>query len=122
MAHALLASLDVITDEPARRQRLQANARRLRSRLRAAGLGVADSASQIIPVHIGANDAAMALASTLQLEGFDVRAIRPPTVPVGTARLRVSVNVGINMSMVDEFAALLVAAMQEAGLCSAASL
>jgi len=121
MAHALLASLDVITDEPASRQRLQANARRLRSRLRAAGLEVADSASQIIPVHIGANDAAMALASTLQLEGFDVRAIRPPTVPVGTARLRVSVNVGINLSMVDEFAALLVAAMQEAGLCSAAS-
>ena len=121
MAHALLASLDVITDEPARRDRLQANARRLRSRLRAAGLEVTDSASQIIPVQIGANDAAMALASTLQLEGFDVRAIRPPTVPVGTARLRVSVNVGITMSMVDEFAALLVAAMKEAGLCSAAS-
>ncbi len=121
MAHALLASLEVITDEPARRERLRANARRLRSRLRAAGLDVADSSSQIIPVHIGANDAAVALASALQMEGFDVRAIRPPTVPAGTARLRVSVNVGINMSMVDEFAALLVAAMKEAGLCSAAS-
>ncbi len=121
LAHALLASLDVIRDEPARRDRLRANARRLRSRLRAAGLEVADTSSQIIPVHIGANDAAMSLASTLQLEGFDVRAIRPPTVPVGTSRLRVSVNVGINMSMVDEFAALLVAAMKEAGLCSVAS-
>ena len=121
MAHALLASLEVVAEEPARRDRLRANARRLRSRLRAAGLDVADTASQIIPVHVGANDAAVRLASTLQLEGFDVRAIRPPTVPAGTARLRVSVNVGFNMSMVDEFAALLVAAMQEAGLCSAAS-
>ncbi|MEQ1728522.1 MAG: 8-amino-7-oxononanoate synthase [Vicinamibacterales bacterium] len=121
MAHALLASLDAIRDEPARRDRLRASARRLRARLRAAGLDVADTSSQIIPVHIGANDTAMSLASTLQMEGFDVRAIRPPTVPAGTARLRVSVNVGINMSMVDEFAALLVAALKEAGLCSAAS-
>lgn len=121
LAHALLASLDVIRDEPARRERLRATAAHLRGRLRAAGLDVADGPSQIIPIHVGANDAAVALATALQARGFDIRAVRPPTVPVGTSRLRVSVNVGIDVSMVDEFAALLVAAMKEAGLCSAAS-
>ena len=40
----------------------------------------------------------MAVATTLQHEGFDVRAVRPPTVPVGTSRRRVSVNIGVDDS------------------------
>jgi 8-amino-7-oxononanoate synthase len=57
----------------------------------------------------------------MQAEGFDVRAIRPPTVPAGTARLRVSVNTGLDEALVDRFVQLLVAAMKEAGVCSAVS-
>ena len=121
MAHALVASLDVIRDEPERRRGLQARAADLRGRLRAAGVDVAAGTSQIIPVHIGANDAAVAVASALQADGFDVRAIRPPTVAAGTSRLRVSVNVGLETPALDRFVRLLVAALKEAGICSAVS-
>ena len=121
MAHALIASLDVIRDEPARRARLQARAADFRAGLRAAGVDVAAGTSQIIPVHIGANDSAVAVASALQAEGFDVRAIRPPTVAAGTSRLRVSVNVGLDTAMLDRFVGLLVVALKEAGICSAVS-
>lgn len=121
MAHALMASLDVIRDEPERRERLQALAAGLRAGLRAAGVDVAAGTSQIIPVHIGGNDAAVAVASALQADGFDVRAIRPPTVATGTSRLRVSVNVGLETPMLDRFVRLLVAALTEAGVCSEVS-
>ena len=48
--------------------------------------------SQIVPIIIGADESAVAVAQRVQEAGFDVRAIRPPTVPEGTARLRVSIN------------------------------
>ncbi|HZC66691.1 MAG TPA: hypothetical protein VE545_08975, partial [Candidatus Dormibacteraeota bacterium] len=51
--------------------------------------------SQIIPVIIGSNEDALAAAKFLQEQGFAVRAIRPPTVPVGTARLRLSLTTRI---------------------------
>jgi 8-amino-7-oxononanoate synthase len=121
MAHALMASLDVIQDEPWRRERLRVVAALLRDRLRAAGLDVESCASHIVPIHIGGNDTAVSVATALRAEGFDVRAIRPPTVPVGTARLRVSVNVGIDELLIDRFVQRLVAALTEAGLCSAVS-
>jgi len=121
MGHALMASLDVVRDEPERRGRLRAHAAHLRTRLRASGIDVAAGESHIIPVHIGSNETALAVAGALQTEGFDVRAIRPPTVPEGTARLRVSVNVGVSRSMLDQFARLLVFALREAGVCSAVS-
>ena len=50
--------------------------------------------SQIVPVIIGSDEAAVSVAQCVQDAGFDVRAIRPPTVPEGTARLRVSINTG----------------------------
>ena len=77
IAAALEASLEVIASEPERRERLLARARYLRERL---GL---DGDSPIIPVIIGENDRAVAVARELQAAGFDVRAIRPPTVPRG---------------------------------------
>ncbi|MFN7914912.1 MAG: 8-amino-7-oxononanoate synthase [Vicinamibacterales bacterium] len=121
MAWAIQASLDVVRDEPVRRLTLRARAARLRARLRGAGLDVDANDSHIVPIHIGSNAAALAVAETLQAEGFDVRAIRPPTVPEGTARLRVSVNTGVDEPSIDRFAALVLAALKEAGLCSAAS-
>lgn len=65
---------------------------RLKSALHAAGLDTLQSASHIVPVLIGDNVRAVAIATRLKAEGFLVAAIRPPTVPPGTARLRLSVS------------------------------
>jgi 8-amino-7-oxononanoate synthase len=97
IAAALEASLEVITTEPDRRERLLARARYLRARLGLSG------DSPIIPIIIGENERAVAVARELQAAGFDVRAIRPPTVPAGTARLRVTVNQGLSEEVLDRF-------------------
>ncbi len=98
IAAALSASLDVIAAEPERRVKVLENAQYLRRRLKIPG------ASQIIPVMIGDNARAVAVARDLQAAGFDVRAVRPPTVPAGTARLRISVNAGLTTEVMDRFA------------------
>jgi 8-amino-7-oxononanoate synthase len=119
LAAALDASLDIVASEPERRTRLLAAARLLRSRLADGGLVAAVGDSQIVPVVCGGVEAAMRLAATLQAQGFDVRAIRPPSVPQGTARLRISVNAGLSDATIDRFSTALIAAAREVGLCSA---
>ena len=104
VAAALEASLEVMADEPERRERLLARARYLRERLGLAG------DSPIIPIIVGENERAVAVARELQEAGFDVRAIRPPTVPAGTARLRVTVNQGLSEELLDRFVGVLAAA------------
>jgi 8-amino-7-oxononanoate synthase len=121
MAEGIDASLDVLSAEPERRQRLLALAAHLRRGLQLEGIEVVPGSSQIVPVLIGDNDCAVAVADSLQREGFDVRAIRPPSVPPGTARLRVSVNVSVSEPELDRFVALLVPALREARPCAAAS-
>jgi 8-amino-7-oxononanoate synthase len=121
LADAIDASLDVIRDEPERRRRLGSRVRRLREQLARAGLRVPIDGSQIVPIAIGDNDRAVAVARALRADGFDVRAIRPPTVPPGTARLRVSVNAGLSDETIDRFAGSLATSLTEAGLCSAGS-
>lgn len=121
MAPALGESLALIREEPGRRERLHALAAHLRTQLRAHGADVASGISQIVPIHIGGNEPAVAIAAALQADGFDVRAIRPPSVAPGAARLRVSVNTGHDETMLDGFVERLMKAMQEAGLCSAVS-
>jgi 8-amino-7-oxononanoate synthase len=104
IAAALEASLEVMANEPERRERLLARARYLRERLGLAG------DSPIIPIIIGENERAVAVARQLQAAGFDVRAIRPPTVPAGTARLRITVNQGLSEELLDQFVEVLAAA------------
>ena len=104
VAAALEASLDLIEAEPQRRARLLELAGYMRERLGVPG------GSQIIPVMIGPNERAVAVAAAVQREGFDVRAIRPPTVPEGTARLRISVNVNLTETIIDRLVDALCAA------------
>jgi 8-amino-7-oxononanoate synthase len=69
--------------------------------------GLAASGSQILPVIVGADQTAVALAAALQRRGFDVRAIRPPTVAEGTARLRIALTAGLDEAVIaDLFGAL----------------
>ncbi len=73
------------------RAALHRNAARFREAL--AGRGVTPAGSTyVVPVVVGADEPAVRAATLLQLAGFDVRAIRPPTVPAGTCRLRISVH------------------------------
>lgn len=93
MAVASATALDIIADEPERRQRLAKLV--TLSGEKALALGFPPSGSQILPIIVGDNARAMALAEVLQARGFDVRGIRPPTVPEGTARLRISLTLNV---------------------------
>jgi len=102
----LAAAIQVIQSEPQRREQVFTLARELRAALAAAGVrpGGAEM-SPIVPVVLGEDKAALAAASRLQAEGFDVRAIRPPTVPEGTARLRLTVHAGQSVADVHRLCA-----------------
>jgi 8-amino-7-oxononanoate synthase len=89
-AAAAAAALEVIAREPERATRLLQAARSLGERLRAAGLDVPNVDSQILPVMVGDARRAVAAAERLLERGYYVAAIRPPTVPPGTSRLRLS--------------------------------
>lgn len=85
-------AIEIIRTEPQRRQRLNAIADTLRQRLAAMGQDIGSSTTHIIPIRLGESDRAVALSTALYEAGFYVAAIRPPTVPPHTARLRVSVQ------------------------------
>ncbi len=70
--------------------------------LRAEGWDTAGTISQIVPVIVGDNASALAAAGFLRREGFAVRAIRPPTVPEGTARLRFSLTAAISRKELEQ--------------------
>jgi 8-amino-7-oxononanoate synthase len=93
------AALDLSRSRPERRERLAALVRfaglELRRRCQ-----IEPSGSHIIPVIIGSDQAAVALASALQRKGYDIRAIRPPTVPEGTARLRLALTLNVDETIV----------------------
>lgn len=90
---AALGALEVMQAEPERGARLLRNAAAFRQRLRDGGLDTGASESQIVPVMVGDNHQALALSKRLLDEyGILAVAIRPPTVPRGTARLRLSVT------------------------------
>jgi glycine C-acetyltransferase len=88
---AARAALRVARREPWRRWQLQVNAARLRRRLAAAGISTEPSATHIVPVVVGESAATMALCQALHERGFYAQGIRHPSVPRGTARLRITV-------------------------------
>jgi 8-amino-7-oxononanoate synthase len=92
LAHALLASLQIIAQEEWRRERLRALIAQLRDGLTASRWQLMPSETPIQPLLAGGNDAALALSARLAATGLLVPAIRPPTVPQGTARLRISLS------------------------------
>src|SRR3569833_3968216 len=99
---AAKAALAVLKSEPGRRQAVLANAARLREGLRVAGFDVPNGETPIVPVIIGGSEESARLASTLLENGVYAPAIRPPTVPEGTSRLRMSVMSTHTAEDVDE--------------------
>lgn len=100
------AALELSRTSSARRERLAHLVRFAGGELRRR-CHVEPSGSHIVPVIVGADQAAVNLAASLQRRGFDIRAIRPPTVPEGTARLRIALTLHVDETIVaDLFAAL----------------
>ncbi len=93
------AAIHVSRTNPERRERLARLVRFAGDEL-FRRCNVTPSGSQILPVIIGADRAAVAVAASLQQRGFDVRAIRPPTVPEGTARLRIALTLNVDEATV----------------------
>jgi 8-amino-7-oxononanoate synthase len=92
IATAAMKTLEIIKSEPQRRKRLMEKAGILRTAFSVLGLDIGESTSQIIPVILGESARAVAVSQKLLDAGYLISAIRPPTVPAGTARLRVSVQ------------------------------
>ncbi len=93
------SAIEISRTNPERRERLAGLVQFAGDELRRR-CGIAPSGSQIIPVIIGADRAAVAVAASLQQRGFDIRAIRPPTVPEGTARLRIALTLNVDEATV----------------------
>lgn len=92
MAEAAREALRILAEEPRHQQALAARVEWVHRALTARLPGVELSGSQVLPLIVGDNRRTMALAGELQAQGFDIRGIRPPTVPPGTARLRLSLT------------------------------
>ena len=85
-----IAAIDLIKKEPQRRQALWDNCRLLRAGLTALGYSLGTSRSQILPLMIGDATRCMKLSENLLQRGVFAQGIRPPTVPPGTSRLRIT--------------------------------
>jgi 8-amino-7-oxononanoate synthase len=101
LAHTLLESLDLIRAEEWRRIRLTGLIRQLKSSLRLRAFRLLPSDTAIQPLIIGGNDEAMNASARLAEKGILVPAIRPPSVPQGQARLRISLSAGHSGEDVD---------------------
>ena len=101
-AVAVSAALDLVETDIRRRERLQRLITFANQKVEQL-FGMKGSGSQIIPFIIGDDKLALRVAKTMQEAGFDVRAIRPPTVPEGTARLRISITLNASESEISMF-------------------
>ncbi len=112
---AALASLRLLRDDPSLPLKLQTLSQRFRDRLEESGVNPAAwSTGPIVPIVLGDPDQTLAAAERLDEAGWLVGAIRPPTVPRGTSRLRISLSLHLSDSDVDELAAAVAAAIKSA--------
>jgi len=115
VAEALRASLKIIQQDDERRERLYANIRHFRSGASEIGLRLLNSPTAIQPIIIGDDSAVLEMSHKLFGLGFVVSAIRPPTVPEGGARLRITLSASHTQEQIDR----LLEALQQ---CSATSM
>ena len=107
MAAAMRASLRLIRKDSWRRAKLASLVMRFRRTALRAGVPLLESYTPIQPVLLGDNASALTVSAALQAQGFLVGAIRPPTVPEGEARLRVTLNVMHSEKDIDALVAAL---------------
>ncbi|WP_297371527.1 aminotransferase class I/II-fold pyridoxal phosphate-dependent enzyme [Acidocella sp.] len=105
---AMDAALALIPELAPERAHVAALGALLRARLQAAGLDTGASETQIVPVILGEERRTLAVAAALEAEGFLAVAIRPPTVPAGTARLRLTLSAAHTREDVERLAAAVI--------------
>ena len=111
---AALGIMDVLESSPRLGAILQANAAYFRSLLHAANLDTLQSQSQIIPIVMGENDKAVSISRKLRDQGIIASAIRPPTVPAGSARLRLSITLAHHVDDLDRAAEQIIETIKNA--------
>jgi 8-amino-7-oxononanoate synthase len=109
MLGAIDAALELVPAMEVERARLTAHGEHLRARFAMAGIDTAASSTQIVPAIVGGAEDALALADTLTSEGLLAAAIRPPTVPSGTSRLRLALHATHSTDDIDRLADAIVA-------------
>ena len=107
VAQAGIAALEIVHEEPERREGVQHKAAVLRERLNAVGLNTGTSCSQIVPVILGDAQRTIETAEFLRSRGLLVPCIRPPSVPVGESLLRISVSYAHSDEMLELLANVL---------------
>lgn len=113
---AISAALDLLPGLEAERTRVAAHAANFRKAMAALGFSTGGSKTQIVPLIIGRAEAALALSNELRRAGFWVTAIRPPTVPEGTSRLRVAFSAAHEEAEVEALIAAIKTASEKLGL------
>ncbi|HEX7298739.1 MAG TPA: 8-amino-7-oxononanoate synthase [Solirubrobacteraceae bacterium] len=110
-----LAALEILAEQPQRVEKLQANADVLRDELARERFEMSDSTTQIVPLLVGDAKQAMRICELAIERGVFAQAIRPPTVPAGTARLRLAVMASHSRAELREAAQVLARAARQAG-------
>jgi glycine C-acetyltransferase/8-amino-7-oxononanoate synthase len=118
---AAIAALTLLDGQPGLVEQLRRNGDVLRSALAEEGLGVRSSRTQIVPVRVGAPGLAVELCERVLAGRVFAQAIRPPTVPEGTSRLRLSVMANHRAGELVAAAHVIGHAARELGICSAPS-
>jgi 8-amino-7-oxononanoate synthase len=116
LAVSMLKSLQVLTNESWRRVHLKALIERFQCGAQQLGIPVLPSQTAIQPVLLGSAKVTLDVAKRMQQKGFLVGAIRPPTVPVGTSRLRITLSAAHSEQQVDELLAVLSVVLQQDNL------
>ncbi|MFN8161536.1 MAG: 8-amino-7-oxononanoate synthase [Solirubrobacterales bacterium] len=113
---AALAALEVLRSEPGRVERLRSNAALLRGALRAGGVEPGGGGTQIVPVIVGDAERTMELCEAVLEDGVFAQGIRPPTVPAGASRLRLTVTAAHRPAELRRAAATIAAAAARLGI------
>jgi 8-amino-7-oxononanoate synthase len=113
MAAQTRAAIRIVATADRERNDLAALAAFLRDKLREAGFDIGTGDTQIVPIFLGDNERAVRFSTLLNEAGFGTRPIRPPSVPPGTARLRLSLNAKLSTAVLASFADALVAIREQ---------
>ncbi len=113
MAAQIRTAIRIAAASDQERSDLAALAAFLRNKLRDAGFDVGSGDTQIVPVFLGDNERAVRFSVLLNRAGFGVRPIRPPSVPAGTSRLRLSLNAKLSTALFTSFVDALVSVREQ---------